>query len=99
MFVTVGKKTRIQDFGFTDYTWAFNLLMPYQDQTRGGYTYGGWVWLRDTLYEQPTVTFTDHYGVSHTVTFDGKLSPQPLGALVDGAAKFIVEVHLRKHQT
>jgi hypothetical protein len=98
VFVTVGKKTRVQDFGFIDKVWIFNLLVPYSDQVVGGATYGGLGWLKDTLYAQPTVAFTDHYDIAHTVVFEGEMVSKPLGGAIDGSAKFVVQVRLRKHQ-
>jgi len=98
MFTTVSGKTRIQDFGFSDQRWGLDLLVPYQDETVGGATYGGLSWLTDTVYPATTVTFTDHYGTQHTVMFEGELVPRPMGGVIDGSGRFVVQVRLRKHQ-
>jgi hypothetical protein len=91
--VTVGGSHIGQQFDFTEYRLGFNLRVPYT----GDGTYGSLSELK-TAYDLPYCSFTDHYGDSYNVFFEGPLIEKPDGPMIDGSAVFTVPVNLRRKQ-
>ncbi len=90
---TVGGSHVSQQFNFTEYRWGFDLRVPYT----GDSTWGSLADLK-AAYALPYCSFTDHYGNTYDVFFEGKLQEKPISPIIDGSGKFTVPVMLRRVQ-
>jgi len=90
--VTVGKTTKSQSFGFTDYRWGFDLIVP----DVGAGSDGDIDDLR-AAYALEYCGFTDHYGTEYSngVFFTTPLTEPPFDPMLH---KFIVGVQFRLRQ-
>jgi hypothetical protein len=92
--VTVGNKTAIQTFNFTDYRWKVDIFTAIQVADS---QYGTLADLQ-IAYDQAYVAYTDALNQVHDVVLEGELAtPLDIGILHD-QAPFKVTLSLRKRQ-
>lgn len=92
--VTVGNKTAIQTFNFTDYRWKMDI---YTSVSVSSGIYGTLADLQ-TAYGLAYVAYTDTQGNTHDVVMEGELvTPFGIGILHDNAP-IKISLSLRKRQ-
>lgn len=91
--VSVGGTHISQHFDFVEYRWGFDLRVPYN----GDATWGDVVDIK-AAYAKEYVSFTDHYGGTHSVFMEGMLGDIPDSPQIDGVGRCTVSVNLRKKQ-
>lgn len=89
--LTVGGNHVSQTFGVVELRWGFDIRVPYI----GDATWGSLDDLK-AAYALAYVSFTDHYGNTHDVFFEGELMELPDMPILDQSAKFTVPVNLLK---
>lgn len=91
---TLGGRTLAQTFAYTAYRWTMELLV---ELTPADANYGSYTDLQ-TAYGLAYVSFTNPFGTTQDVIFEGKLVGPPKYALVDPTVPFKVSISLRKRQ-
>ena len=91
--VTVGGTHVSQHFDFVEYRWGFDLRVPYT----GDATWGDLDDIK-AAYALEYCSFTDHYGNTYNVFFEGILQEIPDAPGIDGVSVFTVPVNLRRKQ-